>query len=196
MATMESYLEDKFVEWCNKVEAKAVKGPTAQSKGFPDRFVALPNYGGTVYVEFKGTSSYGLEPLQKWWMMKIKKSSPDRYFLVACRSDLEDLIRMCEGFMAIGYDMLRMERILMAANHHRPAPEIAVQSWDGGNKIISDDNSFKLLEVVKNNKKLYQIVSVDRRTAAPNSIYTVEHVPDFSALVTDVRAEADVDETV
>lgn len=180
MATMESYLEGKFVDWCNKVGAKAVKGPTMHSKGFPDRFVALPNYGGTVYVEFKGTSYYDLEPLQKWWMMQIKKSSPDRHFVVRSRSDLEDLIRTCEGFMAIGFDLLKVERVLMAQNHHRIVPEITVVCVDA-HYIVSPD-TFKLLEVVKVENKMYQIIGVDRKTEAPNHIYTVNPVMELTVL--------------
>lgn len=177
MATMESYLETKFVEWCNKIGAKAVKGPTAQSKGFPDRFVALPNYGGTVYVEFKGTSYYDLEPLQQWWMLQIKKSSPDRHFVVRSRADLEDMLRTCEGFMAIGYDMLRMERLLMARNHHRIVPEITVERTDC-DKIISPD-TYKILDVVKTSSGMHQIIGVDRKTEAPNNIYTVSQIAEF-----------------
>ena len=88
MATVEKYIEKKFVEWCEKNGAKAVKGPTANSKGFPDRIVVLPRNGGTIYVEFKGDGYYDLTPTQKWWKALIESSSPNRYFKVSSNKRL------------------------------------------------------------------------------------------------------------
>lgn len=109
----EQGLERNFVEWCKSKNIQAVKGPVTTSKGFPDRFVQLPNGGGTIYVEFKGTSDYGLSPLQLWWSEYIKQSSPHRYFLVDDEAKLERLKRACLAFMKVGAAIVAYEKRLL-----------------------------------------------------------------------------------
>lgn len=115
MATVEKYLENKFVKWCKDNDIIAIKGPTATTKGFPDRFLQLPYNGGTVYVEFKGTSYYDLTPLQLWWKEYLMKSNPNRYFFVKDEAGLDDLIKTCEKFMAVGNAVVEYERQLLGS---------------------------------------------------------------------------------
>jgi len=79
MAGLEEYLESAFVKWCKQRDIVPIKGPAQTAKGFPDRFCQLPNGGGTIYVEFKGSSKYyDLTPMQVWWKDYIRASSPGR----------------------------------------------------------------------------------------------------------------------
>lgn len=112
--TVEARLERNFVKWLQDLyDCYAVKGPTATSKGFPDRFIQLPKQGGTIYVEFKGTSYYSLTPLQVWWRDTIIASSPNRYFLIDNDEDLEALKEMCIAFMSIGERLATIETDLL-----------------------------------------------------------------------------------
>jgi hypothetical protein len=114
MATnVEARLEANFVKWCKEKGILAIKGPVGTSKGFPDRFLQLPNMGGTVYVEFKGSSYYGLTPLQEWWKEYILSSSPNRYFVVDNDLDLVRLKRRCEHFISIGVTLHAYETQLL-----------------------------------------------------------------------------------
>lgn len=106
----EKKLESDFVRWCQRKQIVAIKGPVMTTKGFPDRFLQLPNGGGTIYAEFKGTSYYTLTPLQVWWKDYILKSSPHRYFLVDNEEDLERLKAACEKFIAIGPELVAFEK--------------------------------------------------------------------------------------
>ena len=109
MASYEKRLENNFVEWCKKRDIIAIKGPAQTAKGFPDRFLQLPHGGGSIYVEFKGDSYYGLSKIQKWWKKYIKDSSPHRYFIVDDMKSLDRLKRACEFFMKHGEAMTNME---------------------------------------------------------------------------------------
>jgi hypothetical protein len=109
----EKQLEATFVRWCQYKKIVAIKGPSATAKGFPDRFLQLPNGGGTIYVEFKGTSYYGLAPLQVWWKEYLINSSPHRYFLVATDEELDHLKEMCLKFIAIGKELVAFENELL-----------------------------------------------------------------------------------
>ena len=113
MSTVEKRLEADFTRWCQSQQIVAIKGPVVTSKGFPDRFLQLPKGGGTVYVEFKGTSYYDLTPLQRWWQQYITDSSPHRYFLVATDEELEHLKQMCLKFIAIGKELVSFENELL-----------------------------------------------------------------------------------
>lgn len=114
----EKYLENNFVKWCRDQEIEPIKGPVATSKGFPDRFLQLPNGGGTIYVEFKGTSYYSLTPLQVWWKEYILVSSPNRYFMVDNKEDLEALKVKCKAFMSIGKELTMYETSLLRAYYN------------------------------------------------------------------------------
>lgn len=105
----EKALENNFVAWCKDLDIVPIKGPTATSKGFPDRFLQLPTGGGTIYVEFKGSSYYSLTPLQEWWRAYLKASCPNRYFLVEDKRDLDLLKQRCLSFIAIGADLVKAE---------------------------------------------------------------------------------------
>lgn len=105
----ETQLESAFVRWANSLDIRAFKGATANMKGFPDRFVHLPNGGGTVYVEFKGTSSYGLSPTQKWWKKYLLASSPHRYYIVDTPEKLQELIEICTALMQNGHRITALE---------------------------------------------------------------------------------------
>ena len=114
MATIEQALESNFVKWCKEKEIVAIKGPSATAKGFPDRFLQLPNFGGTIYVEFKGTSYYDLTPIQVWWKNYLKASDPLRYFVIDTKEDLENLKLRCEQFMQIGAQIVEYENKLLS----------------------------------------------------------------------------------
>ena len=109
MSTVEKRLETDFVKWCQSKQIFAIKGPVMTSKGFPDRFLQLPKGGGTIYVEFKGTSYYDLTPLQRWWEEYLRASNPHRYFLVNNDEDLQHLKEMCEKFIRIGSILVDVE---------------------------------------------------------------------------------------
>lgn len=113
MAAIESRLEGNFTAWCRERKIIAVKGPVMNTKGFPDRFLQLPNQGGTIYVEFKGTGYYSLTPIQQWWRDYIKASSPNRYFLVETPEQLEQLKKVCLVLMKIGPEVTQLESSLM-----------------------------------------------------------------------------------
>lgn len=113
MSTTEKRLESIFVRWCQSKEIVAIKGPVVTSKGFPDRFLQLPKHGGTIYVEFKGTSYYDLTPLQEWWRDYIKASSPNRYFLIATDEELDVLKERCEFFIKYGNVITEVETNLL-----------------------------------------------------------------------------------
>ena len=110
---LEKYLETHFVAWCNERDIVAMKGPAGLSKGFPDRFAALPNGGGTIYVEFKGTSYYDLSEIQQWWQRYLLLSDPYRTFVVRSKEDLAQLYEKCEAFMEIGPQVVEFERKLL-----------------------------------------------------------------------------------
>ena len=113
MSTVEKRLEADFSRWCQSKQIVPIKGPVVTSKGFPDRFVQLPNGGGTIYVEFKGTSYYDLTPLQVWWKNYLLASNPHRYFLVATDEELDHLKEMCLKFIAIGKELITFENELL-----------------------------------------------------------------------------------
>lgn len=106
----EKQLETKFVKWCKSKEIVPNKGPAQMIKGFPDRFIQLPNSGGTVYVEFKGTSNYyGLTQIQEWWANYLKNSDRVRYYLIEDERQLERLIRICEALIKVGFKIVQYE---------------------------------------------------------------------------------------
>ncbi len=111
--TIEKRLENNFVKWCRERDIEPIKGPTATSKGFPDRFLQLPTGGGTIYVEFKGSSYYSLSTLQQWWKNYIQQSSPNRYFVIDTEEQLALLKQRCEQFIAIGPQLVKYEYELL-----------------------------------------------------------------------------------
>ncbi len=113
MSTVEKRLEADFVRWCQSKEIVAIKGPVMTSKGFPDRFLQLPKGGGTIYVEFKGTSYYDLAPLQAWWKEYLMDSNPHRYFLVTNDDELDYVKKMCDKFIKIGSILIEVEHNLL-----------------------------------------------------------------------------------
>ena len=108
--TIEKSLEASFVKWCRDHEIAALKGPVGLSKGFPDRFAMLPNGGGTIYVEFKGTSYYDLTEIQRWWQKYLLNSDPHRYFVVKDKLELAQLQQACLVFIEIGDKLVDFER--------------------------------------------------------------------------------------
>lgn len=94
--SIEKYLERKFCEWVRSIGGMAVKGPSYDYKGIPDRIIILPNGGGTVWIEFKGNTYYQLQPKQVWWKDLIVSSDPNRYFLVDTKEDLTKTIEACQ----------------------------------------------------------------------------------------------------
>lgn len=112
--TPEKKYEKNFMAWCSERDMKAIKGPTTNSGGFPDRFVQLTDCGGTIYVEFKGTSDYyNLTPRQVWWKDYLKASNPHRYFVVDSPESLERLKRACLIFMEVGPALVEYEKQLI-----------------------------------------------------------------------------------
>jgi hypothetical protein len=106
----EKQLENRLVKWCKAQEIECFKG--TGHVGIPDRFFHLP-YGGTIYVELKGTSSYGLRPMQVWWRDMLRKSNPHRYFLVDDEETLKRLFLVCEALMECGKEVIMFERKLI-----------------------------------------------------------------------------------
>lgn len=115
----EKRLETKFVKWAKEHGAMTVKGPTAQSKGFPDRIVILPNGGGTLYIEFKGSSYYGLTPLQEWWKETLLASNPNRYFVVDSEHTLTHVITVAEAFIEAGNTLIKEEHTTVEIFIHK-----------------------------------------------------------------------------
>lgn len=111
--TEEKRLEKNFCDWARDLDIVPVKGPANTARGIPDRFMGLPHGGGTIWVEFKGSSYYGLQPMQKWWRDYLIDSSPNRYFVVDNDEDLEHLKSMCMKFIRIGKDLTAYESILL-----------------------------------------------------------------------------------
>jgi hypothetical protein len=109
----EKALERDFVNWCKHLDIQCVKGPSMFAKGFPDRFWQLPKNGGTVYAEFKGTSYYGLTPMQKWWQRYLVASNPNRYFVIEDKAELEALKKHCIQLMEIGAKVVAYENKLL-----------------------------------------------------------------------------------
>ena len=101
MGSIEKYLENTFCDWCKSIGTIPVKGPSNMYKGIPDRIVALPNGGGTVWIEFKGGTAYQLTDTQKKWKRMLIDSAPDRYFVIDSKEDLAHLIQACEMFMNV-----------------------------------------------------------------------------------------------
>jgi len=109
----EQALEREFVNWCKDLDIQCIKGPSMFAKGFPDRFWQLPNGGGSVYCEFKGTSYYGLTKMQEWWQRYLVYSNPNRYFVVENKEELEQLKKRCLQLMAIGPELVAYETKLL-----------------------------------------------------------------------------------
>lgn len=97
--SQEKPLERKFCEWLKSIGGEPVKGPSYTNKGIPDRIAVLPNGGGTVWVEFKGGTSYQLQPMQVWWKDLLIASDPHRYFCVDTKEDLDNVIAACKKLM-------------------------------------------------------------------------------------------------
>jgi|LGOV01.1.fsa_nt_gb hypothetical protein len=111
--TGEKRLERNFCAWCKERDIVPVKGPANLAKGIPDRFLGLPSGGGTIYVEFKGSSYYGLQPMQMWWQEYLLDSSLNRYFVIDNDEDLANLKSACEKFIAIGAKLVAYETQLL-----------------------------------------------------------------------------------
>lgn len=110
----EKALEQRFVKWCQSKDIIPIKGPSMIVKGIPDRYIQLPNGGGTVYVEFKGTSYYGLQPMQEWWKKYLTAADPHRYFLIENLDELEAMFAKLEALIAIGPDLVSYTSALLA----------------------------------------------------------------------------------
>ena len=109
----EKALEQRFVKWCRNKDIIPIKGPSMIVKGIPDRYIQLPNGGGTVYVEFKGTSYYGLQPMQEWWKRYLTAADPLRYFLIENLTELEAMFAHLEKLIAIGPEVLAYTKKLL-----------------------------------------------------------------------------------
>jgi hypothetical protein len=99
--SQEKPLESKLVKWVTSIGGKAVKGPAFMYMGIPDRIIVLPNGGGTVWVEVKGGTYYTLTAMQEEWRERMLDSSPDRYFVVDNKEDLDHVIAKCKEFMGV-----------------------------------------------------------------------------------------------
>lgn len=113
--SMEKYLERKFVEWVDSVGGLAMKGPAALYKGVPDRIAILP-YGGTVWVEFKGGTEYGLTAMQKCFKDMLVKSDRTRYYVVDNKDDLASVIAICKCLINHGKHIEHTECKIITAN--------------------------------------------------------------------------------
>ena len=110
----EARLEKKFVQWCKDKDIIPIKGPSHLAKGFPDRFIQLPNGGGSAYIEFKGTSvAYDLTPMQVWWKEYLTNSNPNRYFVVENKQQLTELFEKLEVLIGIGVTLVGLETKLI-----------------------------------------------------------------------------------
>jgi len=80
MATLESVLEKKLVDWAKAQGGVALKGATQFDTGYPDRIIYIPNVHA--HVELKGTSSiYHLNEKQKVWAGRIIASKTPYYII-------------------------------------------------------------------------------------------------------------------
>jgi hypothetical protein len=111
--TDEQLLERNFVKWCKEEDIMTVKGPASIARGIPDRIVMLPHFGGTIYVEFKGSSYYGLAPMQTYWKDLLEESDPNRYYVVDNEECLEQLKHRCKELMGIGKAIVEYEDKLL-----------------------------------------------------------------------------------
>jgi hypothetical protein len=87
MATMESMLETKLVNWAKDLGGIALKGATQFDTGYPDRVVYVP--GAHAHAEIKGTSTkYHLNDKQKIWAGRIIASKTP-YYVIENEAQLE-----------------------------------------------------------------------------------------------------------
>ena len=98
--SIEKTLEKNFVSFIENIcingyYGKAIKGPSYMYTGIPDRIAILPGGGGTVWVEFKGGTYYGLTPKQVEWKQRLINSDPSRYFCIDTKEQLEELKNYC-----------------------------------------------------------------------------------------------------
>lgn len=98
--SIEKSLERSFVAWVKTQGGRAVKGPAYTDAGIPDRIVVLPDGGGTLWIEFKGGTAYGLTPMQLWWKRLLTSSDPERYRCIDTWDDLEKLKQYCLTLMS------------------------------------------------------------------------------------------------
>jgi hypothetical protein len=113
-SSVEKRLESNFVAWCKAQDVLAIKGPANMAKGIPDRIVIIPNFGGTLWVEFKGDDTYySLTPMQVWWKKILQHSDPQRYFVIDTPERLEKLKKRILEFMQIGKALVEYEKNLL-----------------------------------------------------------------------------------
>lgn len=87
MATLETVLEKKLVDWAKAQGGIALKGATQFDTGYPDRIIYVPN--AHAHVEVKGTSStYHLNEKQKVWAGRII-ASKSPYYIIESERQLE-----------------------------------------------------------------------------------------------------------
>lgn len=87
MATLETVLEKKLVDWAKAQGGIALKGATQFDTGYPDRVIYIPN--AHAHVEVKGTSStYHLNEKQKVWAGRII-ASKSPYYIIESEKQLE-----------------------------------------------------------------------------------------------------------
>lgn len=87
MATLETVLEKKLVDWAKAQGGIALKGATQFDTGYPDRVLYIPN--AHAHVEVKGTSStYHLNEKQKVWAGRIIASRAP-YYIIESERQLE-----------------------------------------------------------------------------------------------------------
>lgn len=87
MATLETVLEKKLVDWAKTQGGIALKGATQFDTGYPDRIIYVPD--AHAHVEVKGTSStYHLNEKQKVWAGRII-ASKSPYYIIESERQLE-----------------------------------------------------------------------------------------------------------
>lgn len=109
----EAALEKRFVKWCQDRDIVPIKGPSMIVRGIPDRYIQLPHGGGTLYIEFKGNTYYGLQPMQEWWKRYLTNADPLRYYLVSNLEELEQLYADIEKFIKVGPQVITYTKKLL-----------------------------------------------------------------------------------
>ena len=104
--SIEKYLEKRFCTWCNEHSTDdhkiiPIKGWAQQYTGIPDRIVILPYGHGTLWIEFKGGTAYGLTAMQQKWRKWLIDSDPNRYYCIDTKEDLEHLLNLIERCLTV-----------------------------------------------------------------------------------------------
>jgi hypothetical protein len=131
MATLETVLEKKLVDWAKAQNGVALKGATQFDTGYPDRLVYIP--GAHAHAEIKGTSTrYHLNDKQKVWAGRIIASKVP-YYIIESETQLEEFkekIFYDSAIHSVGMYSLNGFNLWLYVNE--PAGTYEIRSTKGG----------------------------------------------------------------